>query len=198
MTADISASLNVVSIAALFCASLSLTAMVCRSRVMRTRSSRPLSLTVDGTRSSRLGAGGGGACAGTCTRASWAGAGVSCAGAALELSDVRFKASVMSSFRICPRRPDPTTSSVCSPASARYLRAAGLGGVCDEPFPPECGFAAGSALAGAAALAGASAGLGALLAAAGGGEAAAPPSDIDPSTAPIATAVPCCAMISAS
>ena len=49
MIALMSTSLNVVSIAAVFCASLRRRAMVWRSRVMRTRSSRAASLAAAGS-----------------------------------------------------------------------------------------------------------------------------------------------------
>ena len=50
MMALMSTSLNVVSIAAVFCASLRRRAMVCRSRVIFTRSSRTASFGTDGAR----------------------------------------------------------------------------------------------------------------------------------------------------
>ena len=50
MIALMSTSLNVVSMAAVFCASLSRRAMVWRRRVMRTRSSRAASLATEGPR----------------------------------------------------------------------------------------------------------------------------------------------------
>src|SRR5665648_571755 len=102
---------DVVSVAAVSCASFRRLAMVRRSRVMRTRSSRALSSATTGARG---GAGGFG------FRSRVSSASAACA--------------VTSPFSTWPRRPEPFTSPVFKPLSASSLRAAGEGGISSVVF----------------------------------------------------------------
>jgi hypothetical protein len=97
----------VVSIAAVFCASFNRRAMVWRSRVIFTRSSRPASSAGTGARGAGAGAGSGGRAAG--------------AGDAARSATAR----ATSSFITRPSRPVPVTRSRVSPASAIAFLAAG-------------------------------------------------------------------------
>jgi hypothetical protein len=126
MIALMSTSLNVVSMAAVFCASFSRRAMVWRRRDRRTRSSRAASLATDGARIWVAGTGG-------VAIGDWVGAsGAECAdgGPASFATGLAagLAAAITSSFRTCPRRPVPRTSSASSPFSSISLRAAGAGG----------------------------------------------------------------------
>ena len=139
MMALMSTSLNVVSMAAVFCASLRRRAMVWRRRVMRTRSSRAASLGGEGARICVTGTGA-----------------VAIGARRRPLSAPRRRggaaalaaAATASSLRICPRRPEPCTSASASPFSSMTLRAAGEGGM--PPLPAGAASAAGAALGGCA------------------------------------------------
>ena len=126
MMALMSTSLNVVSMAAVFCASLRRRAMVWRRRVMRTRSSRAASLGADGARSCVTGTG-------------VVVIGGSAVGRRGEVAALRrgsaepADAAITSSFRTWPRRPEPCTSAAERPFSSIILRAAGEGGM--PPLP---------------------------------------------------------------
>src|SRR6516225_9479017 len=102
-----STSLKVVSMAAVFCASFRRRAMVWRSRVMRTRSSRAASS--------------GGAGARICTAAAVAATGVGAAAA-------RSMAASMSPLVTRPSLPDPATLAASTPDSAASLRTEGASG----------------------------------------------------------------------
>ncbi len=90
--------------AAVFCASLSRRAMVCRSRVIRTRSSRAASSGGDGAR--------------TWTAAAGVATGVGCAAA-------RSMAASMSPLVTRPSLPVPGTAAASMPVSAAILRTDG-------------------------------------------------------------------------
>ena len=156
--------------AAVLCASLSRRAMVCRSLVMRTRSSRAASSGNEGARTWMVAAG----CA----------IGVGAAAA-------RSIAAIMSPLVTRPSLPVPGTPPASMPVSSAILRtegasasaAAGLGAA-----GLGCGGAWGATFAAA----------GAALGGAGAALAGAPPSWICPSKAPGATISPSLARISAS
>ena len=93
--------------AAVFCASFSRRAMVWRSRVMRTRSSREASSAGDGAR--------------TCTAAAVCATGVGCAAA-------RSIAAIMSPLVTRPSLPVPATAAGSTPDSAAILRTDGASG----------------------------------------------------------------------
>ncbi len=102
--------------AAVFCASLSRRAMVARSRVIFTRSSRPASSTGDGARA--------------CTAAAvWA------TGVGAEAA--RSIAAIMSPLVTRPSFPEPGTVETSMPVSAAILRTEGASGACG--FVPVCG-----------------------------------------------------------
>src|SRR5262245_43889952 len=110
MTALMSTSLNVVSMAALSCASFKRLEMVWRSRDMRTRSSRAASPEATGARGR---------------------------GGAFSLrSRVRSASAAFatSSFSTWPRRPEPITSPAPRSDSTSSLRAAGEGGISSMPI----------------------------------------------------------------
>ena len=107
ITALMSTSLKVVSMAAVVCASLRRRAIVWRSLVMRTRSSRGASSPRDGAR----------ATTGAATGAA--------AGAEMPLA----MASSTSPFSTWPRLPEPATWSTARLLSASSLAAAGAGGI---------------------------------------------------------------------
>src|SRR5580692_10188904 len=107
MTCVMSTSLKVVSMAAVFCASFSRRAMVWRSRVIRTRSSRAASSGGDGARA--------------CTAAADAATGVGCAAA-------RSMAASMSPLVTRPSLPVPGTAEASTPVSAAILRTEGAKG----------------------------------------------------------------------
>ena len=123
--------------AAVFCASLSRRAMVWRSRVMCTRSSRTASSVGDGAR--------------ICTAAAVAATGVGCAAA-------RSIAAIMSPLVTWPCMPVPATLPGSMPPSAAILRTEGGAGM-SAAFAAAAGAAfgasAGLPAAGAADLAGA-------------------------------------------
>src|SRR6266849_9686582 len=108
MTWPMSTSLKVVSMAAVFCASLSRRAMVCRSRVIFTRSSRAASSAGGGERS--------------CTDAAGRSIGVGAAAA-------RSIAAIISPLVTRPSLPDPGTVDASTPVSAASLRTEGASGV---------------------------------------------------------------------
>src|SRR5262245_49177437 len=110
MTALMSTSLKVVSMAAVSCASLRRLAIVWRSRDMRTRSSRAASPEATGA------PGGGGALSFR---------------ARVRSASAAFATSSLST---CPRRPEPITSPVPRSDSTRSLRAAGEGGISSMPI----------------------------------------------------------------
>ena len=112
-----STSLNVVSMAAVSCASFSRLAMVWRSRVMRTRSSREASSGASGARGGAGGFGFG-------SRLSSASA-----APAMLVTGAAGRVASTSGFNTWPRRPEPFTSCALKPASAISLRAAGDGGI---------------------------------------------------------------------
>ena len=130
-----STSLKVVSIAAVFCTSFSRRAMVWRSRVIRTRSSREASSGGDGAR--------------TCTAAAGWLIGVGCE-AAFSI------AASMSPLVTRPSLPLPGTVEASTPLSADSLRTDGASGAsAGAPSPQGLAAAAGAAaFAGAAAAAG--------------------------------------------
>src|SRR5690349_6628234 len=182
MIALMSASLNVVSMAAVFCASFSRRAIVWRRRVIGTRSSRTASLGAAGARISRAGTG---ILAGPPPAAASRPAGAGRAGAALA-----------SSFKICPRRPEPTRSAGPRPFSCMILRAAGVGGITPSPL-------AGGPAGAAAALGRAASGAGVVGCGAGASAAApacapAAAASMAPNTAPTATVLPCGTLMSLS
>ena len=102
-----STSLKVVSIAAVFCASFSRRAMVWRSRVIFTRSSRAASSAGEGAR--------------TCTAAAGCATGVGAAAA-------RSIAAIMSPLVTRPSLPEPSTFAGSMPVSAAILRTEGASG----------------------------------------------------------------------
>ena len=102
-----STSLKVVSIAAVFCASFSRRAMVWRSRVIFTRSSRAASSAGEGAR--------------TCTAAAGCATGVGAAAA-------RSIAAIMSPLVTRPSLPEPSTFAGSMPVSADILRTEGASG----------------------------------------------------------------------
>jgi hypothetical protein len=120
MMALMSTSLNVVSIAAVFCASLRRRALVCRRRVIFTRSSRAASFGTEGARNCVW--------AGADATALLAAAGGWATASASAGADGLSAAASTSSFRIWPRLPEPCTSSGERPCSSISLRAAGAGG----------------------------------------------------------------------
>src|SRR5918993_238785 len=156
MTALMSTSLNVVSMAAVFCASFRRRAMVWRSLVMRTRSSREASSGGDEARA-------------------WTGAGAGAAAAPPAM------AVSMSPLVARPSRPLAATEAGLTPLSRARRATAG---------PWSC---TGRAAAGAGAGFCASAGF-----APAAGPVAAPPSTIEPSTAPGVTVSPSLATMSPS
>src|SRR5688500_6878286 len=119
-----STSLNVVSMAAWFCASLRRRAMVWRSRVMRTRSSRASSSGPAGARAGR---------------GAW--------GASADLAETRCSASSTSPFSTWPRLPLPETSAAPTPFSSISLRADGAGGISLPDLAGSAGGFAGAACA---------------------------------------------------
>ena len=102
-----STSLKVVSIAAVFCASFRRRAMVWRSRVIFTRSSRAASSAGEGAR--------------TCTAAAGCATGVGAAAA-------RSIAAIMSPLVTRPSLPVPSTLAGSMPLSAAILRTEGASG----------------------------------------------------------------------
>ena len=176
ITALMSTSLKVVSMAAVFCASLRRRAMVCRKRVMCTRSSRAASSGGEGAR--------------TCKVATGCATGMGAAAA-------RSIAASMSPFVTRPSLPVPSTAAAARPNSALRRRtagetgaagAAGLGGGAAAEGAGACsaacgrGFSASTAI-GLAADRSSSRLVGTDLAASG-------PSAIWPSSAPTATVSP--------
>ena len=107
-----STSLKVVSIAAVFCASFSRRAMVWRSRVIFTRSSRAASSAGEGAR--------------TCTAAAGCATGVGAAAA-------RSIAAIMSPLVTRPSLPVPSTLAGSMPVSAAILRTDGASGASAAP-----------------------------------------------------------------
>ena len=154
--------------AAVFCASLSRRAMVCRSRVIFTRSSRAASSAGDGAR--------------TCTAAAGCATGVGCAAA-------RSIAANMSPLVTRPSLPVPDIVDGSIPVSAAILRTDGAKGL------SAAGAAAGAGAGFGGAGGGADCAVGCGAAFAG---AAPAPSLIWPSTAPTATVSPSLAAISPS
>ncbi len=128
-----STSLKVVSIAAVFCTSFSRRAMVWRSRVIRTRSSREASSGCDGAR--------------TCTAAAGWLIGVGCE-AAFSI------AASMSPLVTRPSLPLPGTVEASTPLSADSLRTDGASGASAATFGAAAAAAGAAAFAGAAAAAG--------------------------------------------
>src|SRR5262245_7225646 len=120
-----STSLKVVSMAAVFWASLRRRAMVARRRVIFTRSSRAASSGGDGAR--------------TCTAAAGCATGMGWAAA-------RSIAASMSPFVTRPSRPEPGTVVVSMPLSAASLRTEGASGTSAGAIRGETGAAGGSAL----------------------------------------------------
>src|SRR5215472_9337769 len=172
ITALMSTSLKVVSMAAVFCASLSRRAMVARSRVIFTRSSRAASSGTEGAR--------------TCTAAAGCATGVGAAAA-------RSIAASMSPLVTRPSLPVPATLAASMPLSAASRRTEGAVGVSAEAIGvgAAAGFGAGAGCGGGAGFA--AAGAAAAL------DAAAPaPSLIWPSRAPTATVSPSLAAMSLS
>src|SRR5262249_25660800 len=132
ITALMSTSLKVVSMAAVFCASLSRRAMVARSRVIFTRSSRAASSAGDGAR--------------TCTAAAvWA------TGVGAEAA--RSIAAIMSPLVTRPSLPEPGTVETSMPVSAASLRTEGASGATPAGLAPVCGRGATSAAGAAGAVA---------------------------------------------
>src|SRR5215472_15051815 len=175
-----STSLKVVSMAAVFCASLRRRAMVWRSRVMRTRSSRAASS--------------GGAGARICSAAAVAATGV---GAAAP----RSIAVSMSPLVTRPSLPEPARAAASIPDSAASLRTEGASGASGDFAITGAGFgaAAGADCGGGGDADGDAPGV--TLGVARGADFAAPPpapSLIWPSTAPTATVSPSLAAMSAS
>src|SRR6202012_2509770 len=174
MTLVMSTSLKVVSIAAVFCTSLRRRAMVWRSRVIFTRSSRAASSAGDGAR--------------TCTAAAGWLTGVG-AEAAFSI------AASMSPLVTRPSLPEPGTVDASTPLSAESLRTDGASGAAAGGA-----LATGAAAGGGDGWAGGGGGAAGLAAAgAAAAFAAAPaPSVIMPSNAPTATVSPSLAAISPS
>src|SRR5277367_3840483 len=158
-----STSLKVVSIAAVFCASLSRRAMVWRNLVRRTRSSREASSGAEGARKA-IGAGSGAIAGATGAGAGLAGSGLAPSG--LGDSDLAISRSTSPSST-WPRLPLPVTALRSMPFSTAIFAADGAGGIA---------VAAEGLEAGALALAGA--------------DAAADAGDTAPSNAPIDTVSP--------
>src|SRR4051812_585076 len=135
ITALMSTSLKVVSMAAVLCASLSRRAMVWRSRVIFTRSSRAASSAGDGARATAA--------------AVWA-TGVGAAAA-------RSIAAIMSPLVTRPSLPEPSTFAGSTPLSADIFRTEGASGMSPDGAGAGAGldgsgaFAAGAAAAGLAA-----------------------------------------------
>ena len=118
-----STSLKVVSMAAVFCASLSRRAMVARRRVILMRSSRAASSGGEGAR--------------TCT------AGAGCAtGVGAEAA--RSIAAIMSPLVTRPSLPEPGTVAASIPASAAILRTEGASGAAGGGLAAGCGRGRGS------------------------------------------------------
>ena len=115
MTSVMSTSLKVVSMAAVFCASFRRRAMVWRSLVRRTRSSREAS---SGAAGARIGAR---SRRGAAARERAAGAGGGAGGLA--------SASITSPFSTWPRLPLPATPARSMPASLAIFAAEGAGGM---------------------------------------------------------------------
>ena len=111
ITPLMSTSLKVVSMAAVFCASFSRRAIVWRSFVMRTRSSRAASAAGDGRAGQRAGL-----ARAPVRRAEW------------PARRCR-KAPRTSPFSTWPRLPEPSRAAVSSPLSAAILAAEGAGGI---------------------------------------------------------------------
>src|ERR1700689_2328667 len=176
MTWPMSTSLKVVSIAAVFCASLSRRAMVCRSRVIFTRSSRAASSAGDGAR--------------TCTAAAGAATGVGCAAA-------RSMAASMSPLVTRPSLPVPGTVEASTPVSAAILRTEGAKG----PVVASAAFAGGGAGACRGAIGSGPAPIAFAVSVFCSGRpvgTAPAPSLIEPSSAPTATVAPSLTATSAS
>src|ERR1700681_2718886 len=164
-----STSLNVVSMAAVFCASFKRRAMVCRNLVMRTRSSRAASSGGDSARAT-VGADAG----------------------AIE-GPLAIAASI-SPLVTRPSLPEPAMAAGSTPELAANLRTAGGCGASPETFFGAGAAAAVFAAAGAADLAASTVAFaGAAFAATLPPPA---PSAIEPNSAPIATVSPSLALIS--
>src|SRR5580704_5576074 len=168
MTWPMSTSLKVVSMAAVFCASLSRRAMVWRSRVIFTRSSRAASSAGDGAR--------------TCTAAAGCATGVGCAAA-------RSIAASMSPLVTLPSFPVPDTAAASMPVSAAILRTDGASGL------SAAGAAAGAGFGGAGGGADCAAGCGAAFAGAAPAPSliwpsTAPTATVSPSLAAISLSTP--------
>src|ERR1700724_1855710 len=168
MTWPMSTSLKVVSMAAVFCASLSRRAMVCRSRVIFTRSSRAASSAGDGAR--------------TCTAAAGCATGVGCAAA-------RSIAASMSPLVTLPSLPVPDMAAASMPVSAAILRTDGASGL------SAAGAATGAGLGGAGGGVGCAAGCGAAFAGAAPAPSliwpsTAPTATVSPSLAAISPSTP--------
>src|SRR5437660_4686778 len=170
ITCAMSTSLKVVSMAAVFCASLSRRAMVWRRRLMRTRSSRAASSGAEGAR--------------TCTAAAGCATGVGAATA-------RAIASIMSPLVTRPSLPLPGTVDAPMPLSAASLRTEGASGA-------SAGGAFGAVGAGLGGGAGFALGGAAPAGADADFAGAAAPSLIWPSSAPGATVSPSLTRISES
>jgi len=126
-----STSLKVVSMAAVFCASLSRRAMVARNRVIFTRSSRAASSAGDGAR--------------TCTAAAGWATGVGAEAA-------RSIAAMMSPLVTRPSLPEPGTVETSMPVSAASLRTEGASGATPAGSAPVCGRGASTAAGAAVAV----------------------------------------------
>src|SRR6185437_13334982 len=217
ITGFMSTSLNVVSMAAVFCASLSRRAMVVRRRVIFTRSSRASSAAATGPRAAGAGIGAG-AVAG-CGAGAAAGAACmilgACATAGRAIAALPetalccgttgaglLIAASTSSFSTWPRRPLPLMPSAERPFSVMSLAAAGAGG--GAPLPERMGAApagAGSVRGAGAAATAAGAGWAAGAAAALGASAlgaTAVASPMAPISEPTFTVSPGCAEIASS
>src|SRR5271170_7778983 len=162
-----STSLKVVSIAAVFCASLSRRAIVWRNLVRRTRSSREASSGAEGVRKA-IGAGSGASAGATGTAAGLTGSDLAASG--LGVSDLAISCSTSPSST-WPRLPLPVTALRSMPFSTAIFAADGAGGIAVAAEGLEAG-ALASALAGADA------------------DAAVDADDTAPSNAPIDTVSP--------
>src|SRR5277367_6378917 len=167
MISVMSTSLKVVSIAAVFCASLSRRAMVWRNLVRRTRSSREASSGAEGARKA-IGAGSGAIAGATGAGAGLGGSGLAPSG--LGDSDLAISCSTSPSST-WPRLPLPVTALRSMPFSTAIFAADGAGGIAVAAEGLEAG-ALASALAGADA------------------DAAVDADDTAPSNAPIDTVSP--------
>src|SRR3954453_13548881 len=187
-----STSLNVVSMAALFCASFRRSAIRLRSRVMRTRSSRPDGRAISAGTGTSARAGGGAGRVST-GRASSAATGFASGEAA--------SAANTSPLVTLPFGPVGATRARSIPRSSAILRAAGP--ACSAPLPlplASSRFAAAvSAVAGPLpSFSTFSSGAWATSRLGVGGAAAPAPSSIRPSTAPTSTSLPSSTATSAS